>query len=185
MKKFKSILAPLPGTLAAFLERRRRGVTALANDLGLMFEHGIETLLIEPASGSLPVTSRYLIYKRGTTADNYCDVCTASDYPLGISSDSPYQAGDYVNIRRFGAKKGIEIGIAAAAITIDHLVYVTAAGKIADLTLATTGTLWVIGRANKTVAATNSTMECSFVPCTPYQITVNSLGSYSAVTPSA
>lgn len=169
-------------TLIAFLERifAPRKSVALANTLGQMNEHGIETLLIDPNSVALPVSSRYLVYQRGATGAGYADVAAGVNLPLGISSDSPYQVGDLVNIRRFHAKKGIELGIASGAITIDHLVYVVAGGKLADLTLAGNGTYWVVGRASATIAATNTTMEISFVPCTPYEITVsNGGGTYA------
>lgn len=159
------------------------GAIGLANELGTMNEHGIENLALDPASVNAPVASRYLLYKRGATGKQYCDLAGAGDYPLGPSSDSPYATGDIVNIRRLGAKPGLEIGIGVAnkACTIDNLVVGVAGGKIQDLTTVTTNAaFWVVGRAAQTIAATNSTMEIGYVPCTPYQITVsNGGGTYA------
>lgn len=182
MKKLKILFLTLLGALVNSVESLTapRGSVALANSLGQFNEHGVETLQVDPASANIPVGLKYLIYKRGATGALYADVGDAASYPLGISSDAPYAIGDQINIRRFGARKGIELGIASAAITIDHLLYVVAGGKLADLTAAGNGTYWVVGRATQSVAANNSTMECSFVPCVPYQITVsNGGGTYA------
>jgi len=126
-----------------------------------------------------------LLIARGATGYQYGDLCAggaSGSLPLGPSSDSPYAVGDVLNVRRLGARPGLEMGIAAAAITIDHLVYSAAAGKIADLTLAGNGTYWVVGRAAATVAANNSTMECPYIPDVPYQVTVsNGGGTYTFV----
>ena len=180
MKKLRMQIAVLLGTLAAQWDRLTapRGSVALGNELALMNEHGTETLIIQ--AGTAPVSSRYLLYKRGGGGANYADICTASDLPLGISSDSPYQDNDFVNIRRLGAKKGLEIGIASAAITIDHLVVPAAAGKVQDLTTAAAASYYVIGRCNKTVAAS---AEVPFVPCTPYLVTVAGNGTISVAAP--
>lgn len=170
MKQFSIKLA---GRLAAFCDRLLTPALAVAlpNDLGAMFQNGIETLLIEPASTYLPVSHRHLLYKRGATGAGYCDVCGVSDLPLGVSNDSPYAAGDYLNIRRFGAKKGIEIAIAAGAITVDALVCTAADGKVQQLSTAGSGTFYVVGRAVVTLAATDPTMEIAFIPCFPYSVT--------------
>jgi hypothetical protein len=150
-----------------------------------MDEHGIESLIIDPASNNLPFPGRYRVIQRGASGYQYGDLCAGGaggSYPLGISSDSPQQTGEVLNVRRFGARPGIELGIAVAGtpITIDHLVYSAASGCIADLTLAGNGTYWVVGRAAMTCPATSSTGECSFVPCPPYEITVsNGGGTYA------
>ena len=102
-------MAAMLGTLIARIVRRLapRNNVALANQLGLMSEHGIETLIIDPAS-SFPVGMRYLLYERGSGV-YYAALAQAQNYmPLGPSSDSPYQAGDFVNIRRLGARKGFD-----------------------------------------------------------------------------
>src|ERR1035441_10071930 len=169
MKRMKQLLAALLGTVAATWDRLTARGVALPNELALMNEHGVETLIIQ--AGTAPVSSRYLVYKRGAGGANYCDLCGATDLPLGISSDSPYQDGDFANIRRLGAKHGLEIGIASGACTIDHLVVPGALGTVRDLSLATTGAVYVIGRFNKTVA---TGAEVPFVPCTPFCVTVNS-----------
>ena len=182
MKKLKIKIAIGLGTLLAYFDRLSapRTAVALPNTLGLLNDNGIESLLVDPASSNLPFPSRYLLIQRGASGYQYGDVCAggaAGAYPLGISSDSPYAIGDVLNVRRLGNRNGLEVGIAtAAAITIDHLVYSAAGGKIADLTLAGNGTYWVVGRAAATIAATNSTLECPFAPCVPYQITVSGGG---------
>jgi hypothetical protein len=187
MKKLKIQLALMLGTLCDLGERLFKAgrPVALANSLGLLNEHGIESLLIDPASTSLPFTNRYLLIQRGASGYQYGDLCAggaSGALPLGITSDAAYAVNDVLNVRRLGARPGLEIGIAAAAITIDHLVYSAAGGKIADLTLAGNGTYWVVGRAAATVAANNSTMECPFVPDVPYQVTVsNGGGTYAFV----
>ena len=185
------VFAPIYYALDRFmgwLQRVEHGTPppiALANALGLINEHGIESLLIDPASANLPFTGRFLLIQRGASGYQYGDLCAGGaggSLPLGISSDSPYAVGDVLNVRRLGARPGLEIGIASGAITIDHLVYSAASGKIADLTLAGNGTYWVVGRAAGTVAANNSTMECPFVPDLPYQVTVsNGGGTYAFV----
>jgi hypothetical protein len=148
---------------------------ALANaGLGLMDEHGVESLLIDPGA-SVPVGSRYLLYERGSGAQ-YCEVAAGVKPPLGPSSDSPYQSGDAVSIRRLGCRPGLELGIPGGAITIDHLVCCNTdgSGKIVDLTTLGNGTYWVVGRAVQTCAATD--VECAYAPCYPYEITVSGGG---------
>ncbi len=163
-------MAAMLGTLIARIVRRLapRNNVALANQLGLMSEHGIETLIIDPDS-SFPVATRYLLYERGS-GGYYAAVAQAQNYmPLGPSSDSPYQAGDFVNIRRLGARKGFELGISYAAIGQDRLVVSAGNGLIADQTTIGAGTWWVVGRAIDGVSA--ATMETSYIPCFPYSIT--------------
>jgi hypothetical protein len=135
---------------------------------------------VDPAQ-ALPVATRRLVYERGA-AYNQGKVAAGVNLPLGISSDSPYAIGDLFDVRRFGAKKGFEIGVPGAAITMDNLVVVAkdGSGKLLDLTLQGNGTYWVVGRCLKTVAATAT--EVAFAPCTPYQITVsNGGGTYAYV----
>lgn len=180
MKKTKHIIAVLLGTLAASVERLRTGKmpVPLANELGLMNQDGIETLQIDPAA-TLPIGSRHLVYERGA-AYNYGRLAGGVNLPLGISSDSPYAIGDLFDVRRFGAKKGLEIGIPGGAIAQDHLIVVATdgSGHVLDLTAQGNGTYWVIGRCVKACQATD--IEVGFVPCTPYEITVsNGGGTYA------
>lgn len=154
------------------------GGTTLANELGGMFEHGRETLQIDPAT-SLPVSSRYLIYKRGSS-QYYATIGDAASLPLGVSPDAPYQIGDFLDVERFGAGRGTQLGYSAGAITIDHLVGTAAGGQVQDVTAASNGTYWVIGRATKTVTAAGQ--EITFVTTTPYQVTVTG-GVLSYATP--
>ncbi len=178
MKKLKFHLASLLGTLLARFDRLTapRNAVALPNSLGLLNENGIESLLVDPASAALPFGSRYLLIQRGASGYQYGDVCAggpAGPLPLGVSSDSPYQIGDMMNVRRLGARKGLElgIGVAGSAVTIDKLLVSAAGGKVQDIsTLSVNGTYWVVGRAAATIAATSTTMEIQFVPCVPFQI---------------
>lgn len=181
MKKIKLHFAALPGTFAARMERLfvpKRAVALANSGLALMGDHGIETLQIDP-NATLPITSKYLVYERGS-AYNYARIAGGVNAPLGVSSDSAYALGDFLNVRRFGAHKGFEIGIPGGAITIDHLVCVNTdgSGRIVDLTTLGNGTYWVVGRCKESCLATD--IEVAFVPCTPYQLTVsNGGGTYA------
>jgi len=163
MKKFLKFLL-LPS--AFFLGRKGRPV-ALANQLGGLFEHGCESLQIDPAS-TFPVASKYLIYKRGSS-QYYAILADGVNLPLGVSPDAPYQAGDFLDIERFGATVGMQLGFSAGAVTFDDLVYSAASGLVGDLTTAGHGTFWVIGRAVNTVGA--ASQEITYIPCSPYQVT--------------
>ncbi len=140
---------------------------ALANQLGGLYEHGKESLQIDP-SATLPVSSKYLIYKRGSS-QYYAAIADGVNMPLGTSPDAPYQLNDFLSIERFGATVGTQLGISAGAVTMDDLVYSAANGLVGDLTTAGHGTFWVIGRAVNTVGA--ASQEITFVPCFPYQLT--------------
>lgn len=146
---------------------RAHGRVALANELGGLFSHGRETLQIDPAA-SVPVASKYLVYQRGSS-QYYAIVAQGTNLPLGVSPDAPYQAGDFLDVERFGATQGLQLGLSAGAVTIDDLVYSAPNGLVGDLTSAGHGTFWVIGRATKTVAQAN--LEITFIPCAPYQVT--------------
>jgi hypothetical protein len=163
MKKFLNFLY-LP--CALFLGRKGRPI-ALANQLGGLFEHGCETLQIDPAS-SFPVASKYLIYKRGSS-QYYAALADGVNLPLGVSPDAPYQAGDFLDVERLGAIVGTQLGFSAGAVTIDDLVYSAASGLVGDLTTAGAGTYWVIGRAANTVGA--ASLEITYIPCFPYKVT--------------
>jgi len=158
------------------LYMRPRGAVALENAVTVMFEHGRETLQVDP-NNTLPATSKYLGYMRGSTqyyAKTWDGGATAASFPLGISPDAPYQTGDFLTVERLGATEGAKQGMSLGAITIDHLVYAAAGGLVGDLQGATTGggggtTYWVIGRATATVTA--ASQEISFIPCAPYLLT--------------
>ncbi len=143
------------------------GATILANELGGLFEHGRETLQIDPSS-TLPVSGKYLIYKRGSSP-YYASPADGVNLPLGVSPDAPYQTGDFLGIERFGAAFGMQLGFSAGAVTIDDLVYSAANGLVGDLNTAGHGTFWVVGRATKTVGA--ASLEITYIPCFPYQVT--------------
>lgn len=173
MKKMKYLLATLLGTLVAQFERRfcAPRPLALANELAAINENGMETLVIDPASASLPVGTRYLMYGRGATGTGYCDVLTnPASLPLGPSSDAPYAVGDYVHIRRLGARPGLEVGIPASAFTVDDVVLTAANGKLQSLATAANGTYWVVGRAAKTTPAT--AIEFAYIPESPFKVAV-------------
>jgi len=178
--------AILLGTLFANIERRfaPRKSTVLANSLGLFNEHGIESLLADPASTSLPFGSRYLLVQRGASGYQYGDLCAGGPggaLPLGPTADAPYATNDVLNVRRLGVRPGIELGIAVGAVTIDHILVSAAGGKVQDLsTVTVNGTYWVVGRAAATIAANNSTLEIPYVPDVPYQVAVsNGGGTYA------
>jgi hypothetical protein len=140
---------------------------ALANQLGGVFEHGRESLQIDPTT-TLPVASKWLIYKRGSS-QYYAAIADGVNMPLGVSPDAPYQLSDFLSVERFGATEGTQLGFSTGAVTIDDLVYSAANGLVGDLTTAGHGTFWIIGRATNTVGAAN--LEVTFVPCFPYQAT--------------
>lgn len=189
MKKLKIGIAVLLGTLTARIERlfQPRHAVALANSVGLFNELGIESLIVDPASSNLPFAGRFLLIQRGTSGYQYGDLCAGGPggaYPLGVSSDSPYQVGDILNVRRLHSRPGLELGIGVAGktVTIDKLLVSAAGGCVQDLTTVTVnGTYWVVGRAAATLATTGSLMEVPFVPITPYQITVSGGGGTYAL----
>lgn len=199
MKQLKIKTAILLGTLLAPFDRLKfvirhstgrpgfpfaipRNAVALPNTLGLMNNHGIESLLVDPASASLPFPGRYLLIQRGASGYQYGDLCAGGlggPLPLGPSSDSPYGVGDVLNVRRLGARPGLEmgIGVAGKTVTIDKLLVSAAGGCVQDVTtLTANGTYWVVGRAAASLTTTGSLMEVSYVPCEPFQI-VNTSGT--------
>jgi hypothetical protein len=170
MKKVKLKLAVLLGTLAAFTARhtRSRKCIALANQLGLISEHGIQTLIVDPAT-SFPVANKYLLWQRGSGVYYAALAQSGNHMPLGPSSDSPFQLGDLLNIRRLGCRKGFELGMSYAAIGQDNLLVSAGNGLVADQTTIGAGTWWVVGRAIDAVSA--ASMEVAYAPCFPYSIT--------------
>jgi len=178
MKKFKYTITMMLGTLTAAYERLFTSSSAvpLPNSLGLINDNGIESLLVDPATVNLPFPGRYLLIKRGGSGYQYGDLCNGGaggPLPLGPSSDSPYAAGDILNVRRLGNRRGLEIGIgvAGSTVTIDKLLVSAAGGCVQDVsTLATNGTYWVVGRAAASLTTTGSLMEVPYVPCVPWQI---------------
>jgi hypothetical protein len=175
MKKLKKKIARLLRTWPNRLTLRRHRL-ALPNALGLLNEHGTESLLIDPASINLPFPGRYLIIQRGASGYQYGDLgAGGANYPLGVSSDSPYAVGDVLNVRRFSARPGLEMGIgfAGQTVTIDKLLVAYTGGTVRDVTTlatATNGTYWVVGRAAANLTTSGSLQEVPFVPCEPYQI---------------
>ena len=177
MKKVRYLFAVLLGTLIAALEClfNPRKLIALPNELGLVNEHGIETLLVDPAD-TLPNTGgRYLLYMRGS-AYNYAKTCDGTHLPLGPSSDAAYQAGDLINVRRLGCRKGFELGVPDGAIAQDDLIVAsTTAGKVKAFTGLADGTYFVVGRCLKAVAATAS--EVAYQPLTVRKVVIGSSGA--------
>lgn len=202
MKKMKILTATLPGTLIALIERlkllgertrfarcfgrlvqnSRRGTAPvpLANALGLFGEKS-EVLFLDPNStynsgtpwpGATSQATRFRIVQRGASGYQYGDLAQGTNLPLGVTPDAPYNSSDPFTVYRFGAHVGLFLGVSATAVTIDHLVYATANGEIADLSLAANGTYWVVGRAAATIAAGADLGEVPFMPCVPYQLTV-------------
>jgi len=176
----------LLGTLFATIDRLFRPASAvpLANALGLWGAKA-ETLLLDPASAYNSGNvwpGRNLLVQRGATGYQYGDLSGGVNRPLGVTLDAPYSASDPFEIHILGAHPGLFIGIATGAVTIDHLLVSAAAGKVADITTLGNGTYWVVGKAQATIAANNSTMEISYTPCLPYQITVSNGGGTYALT---
>jgi hypothetical protein len=87
-----------------------------------------------------------------------------------------------VTVYRLGIKPGGIIGVPSGACTCDNLLVAAANGQVTDISTLTTGTVWVVGQCLKSVAA--GAIEVAFAPCTPYQITIASAGSYSLTAPS-
>src|ERR1700722_6182996 len=63
------------------------GAVALPNQLGGLFEHGRETLQIDPST-TFPVASKNLLYKRGSPLP-YAALADGVNLPLGVSPDAP------------------------------------------------------------------------------------------------
>ena len=195
MKNKKSPFLTLLGTLVgiltapvllfrAFRARQQPPLVALANSLGLWGAKA-ETLLLDPAStynsGNV-WPGRNLLVQRGASGYQYGDLSGGANRPLGMTLDAPYNSGDPFEVQILGAHPGLFLGIATGAVTIDHLLVAAAAGKVTDITTLGNGTYWVVGKAAATITATNSTMEISYVPCLPYQITVSGGGGTYALT---
>jgi hypothetical protein len=168
------------GTLSTTLFPRR--AVALPNALGLFGEKS-ETLLLDPASsyninnpwpGATAQAARWRVVQRGASGYQYGDLAQGTSLPLGVTPDAPYSSSDPFAVLRLGAHPGLFLGVSATAVTIDHLVYATTNGQLADLSAAANGTYWIIGRAAGTLAAGVDQGEVPYVPCVPYQLTVTS-----------
>jgi hypothetical protein len=153
---------------------RRRGSIALANELAGALYSGRESRQVD-AGQTLPITNTYigggkfLVWMVGTgstasllTAALCSGAATKAAFPLGISRDNPFQAGDFVQIERFGATPGTQVGISLGAITDGDWVYSAANGLIGSAATVGSVSVWVIGKANKTVTAAGQ--EISFIP---------------------
>ena len=172
--KSNPIFRPALFAIRRFRKHIHFNRVALTNALGLINEHGIETLLLDPASSynsGNPWPNRFLLVQRGASGYQYGDLAGGGSnlaaLPLGPSPDAPYNSSDPFAVRRLGAHPGLELGIASGAITIDHLVVSTAAGKIADANTIAAGTYWVVGRAAGTVGPTAARISCRIFPWTP------------------
>ena len=175
----KTLKRFIASTLQRYNPFPLRPVLALPNALGLINEHGIETLLLDPASSynvNNPWPGRFLLVQRGASGYQYGDLCAGGpggSLPLGPSPDAPYNSSDPFAVRRLGARPGLELGLAVAGttVTIDKLLVAAAAGRVQDVTtLTVNGTYWVVGRAVASLTATNSTGEVPYVPFDPYQV---------------
>jgi len=188
---FLTLLCTLVGVLIApvtlfrsFRARQQPPLIALANALGLWGAKA-ETLLLDPNStynSGNPWPGRNLLVQRGATGYQYGDLSAGVNRPLGVTLDAPYNAGDPFEVIILGGHPGLFLGIATGAVTIDHLLVAAAGGKVTDITTLGNGTYWVVGKAAATITATNSTMEISYVPTLPYQITVSGGGGTYALT---
>lgn len=182
----RAVAAPFVWLTLCLFPRRAlaHGQMALANALSLWGAKS-ETLLLDPASSynsGNPWPGRNLLVQRGASGYQYGDLGTAANRPLGVTLDSPYNSGDPFMVLILGAHTGLFVGVATGAVTIDHLLVAAAGGKVTDITTLGNGTYWVVGKAAATITATNSTMEISYVPCLPYQVTVSGGGGTYAYT---
>ena len=174
VKALKALKACIAATLQRFNPSTPR--LALANALGMFNENGIETLLLDPASVynvSNPWPGRYLLVQRGASGYQYGDLASGVNIPLGPSSDAPLNPSDPFNVRRLGARPGLELGVAVAGttVTIDKLLIAATAGRVQDIsTVTVNGTYWVVGRAAGSIPANSSTGEVPYVPFDPYQV---------------
>ena len=186
MNKTKRLLSTvLAAVLGRFEPRHPRGSVALANAVALMFEHGRETLQIDPTN-TLPATNKYLGYMRGSTqyyAKTWDGGSGKTSFPLGISPDAPYQTGDFLTVGRFGATEGAQQGLSLGAITVDDWVYAAAGGLVGSCAQGNPGTVWVIGKATATVTA--ASQEISFIPISPvlWTVTQAATNTYAVATP--
>jgi hypothetical protein len=198
MKKLKLTLRLLLAAMLARMDRlsRPRGSVALANELAGRDPTGVTTGQIS-ANATVPVTNTYiragksLVYMIGTdstatlrTFIQCSGAATKAAFPIGISDDAPYQAGDWMDVRQFGAEVGTEVGISAGSITDLDWVYAAANGLVGSCATATgSPTVWVIGKANKTV--TGIGQEISFVPSVPFllAITTAAPNTYAVANP--
>lgn len=174
MKKNKYLLMILAALFGAWDRMfTPRNAIALPNEIGLIDPHGNMSLALDPNTASLATASakQYLLYKRGATGNQYCDVCGAADMPLGPSPDSPDQILDQISIYRLGRKQGNTLGVPATAILADELVLTAANGQVQGLSQTANGTYWCVGRCEKAVAA--GAKEVVYAPMTPRKLTVN------------
>lgn len=199
--RFKLMMLAIYMLIAGFLtwllqpgitrRRARRQIVALANELGGIDPHGVESFTVDPtstlpATGGVGSSGRQLGYMRGS-ALNYVKLWDGgsgkTSFPLGISQDAPYQAGDRLAIRRLSAITGTEVGVSAGAITVDDWVYAAANGQIGSCAVGNPGTVWVIGKATKTVSGAN--LEITFAPMMPTLFTVTQANpnTYAFATP--
>ncbi len=90
--------------------------------------------------------ARHMLVVRGagTPTSEYVKIgASATEKPLGVALDEAEAQHDVISVAVFGACKGTQLGIAAAAITIDDWLQSNGDGKIK--TLVATG--YCIGRA--------------------------------------
>ena len=80
--------------------------------------------------------------QRGASGYQYGDLSAGVNRPLGFTLDAPYNSSDPFQVWILGAHAGLAlgVGVAAAAITIDHLVVSAAGGRIQDITTLGNGT---------------------------------------------
>jgi hypothetical protein len=176
------------------LSRPARAI-ALANELAGREHGGVTTVQVDSGQ-TTPVTNayigagKYLVWMIGVntsattrTAALCSGAATKAAFPLGISKDAPYQAGDWLEIEQFGATPGTQVGISAGAITDGDWVGTAAAGLIQSLATAASASYWCIGKATKTVTAAGQ--EISINPCLPFLLAVTSVNpnTYAMGTP--
>jgi hypothetical protein len=160
------ILALLLLTVAAiaFYRHRRSLGEFFANVVTITsvntFQEGRKTYLADN-----PFTSRYLLCKIGSDA-SHIDICTSSDVPLGVVPDMTPTTDVGGNltyplpVNLFPVTNTTERLIAAGPVAVGQFVSPAPAGQV-QLTPASTGTYYVVGRALTTALAAGDMIEVS------------------------
>ena len=114
----------------------------------------------------------HLLVKKGTDA-GHVNIAGASDYPVGICSDSPDAAEDIVNVMPLGAStQGTRKARCATALN-DEIDLYTAANGLVQAEPGGAGTYWKVGRSVAVAqqVGTNDYL-IEFAPQMPVKLTV-------------
>ena len=121
-----------------------------------------------------PITTRYLLGKKGTNPALQAVVAGAADIPDFVITDEAEVAGDPIGCAVLGNATGTVQLIAAAAIDAAAVNYLipAASGKVQPLPdpAAEAATFYVVGKPLTSAAADGDPLEVAH--CTPFPITV-------------